>query len=152
MRRVSCLWRRVALAILVTALPRALQSQGLAGAAVIGIVTRQSGEPVGQARVILRNTSTGFTREQQSRSTGRFVFEGIPPGGPYELGAFVLGLDWGARPVNDGERDSRLAGRARMGRIGESSGLMPIGLPARRQVQPDLSRWKIQLRMRYWPR
>ena len=58
----------------------------------------------------------------------------------------------GARPVNDGERDSRLAGRARMGRIGESSGLMPIGLPARRQVQPDLSRWKIQLRMRYWPR
>ena len=93
MRRVSCLWRRVALAILVTGLPRALPSQGLAGAAVIGIVTRESGEPVAQARVILRNTSTGFTREQQSRSTGRFVFEGIPPGEPYELRAFALGLD-----------------------------------------------------------
>jgi hypothetical protein len=28
----------------------------------------------------------------------------------------------------------------------------PSGLPARRQVQPDASRWKIQLGMRYWPR
>jgi len=93
MRRVERLWRRVAFATLVTGLPSALQSQGLAGAAVAGVVTRQSGEPVAQARVVLRNTSTGFTREQQSRSTGRFVFEGIPPGGPYELRAFVLGLD-----------------------------------------------------------
>ena len=31
---------------------------------------------------------------------------------------------------------------------------LPAGvkLPARRQVQPDASRWKIQLGMRYWPR
>ena len=93
MRRVRCLWRRVALATFAAGLPSALQSQGLAGPALVGIVTRRSGEPVVQALVVLRNTSTGFTSEQQSRSTGRFVFEGVPPGGPYELRAFTLGLD-----------------------------------------------------------
>ena len=113
-----------------------------------------SGEPVAQARVVLRNTSTGFTREQQSRSTGRFVFEGIPPGGPYELGAFVLGLDWGlARSTTAKETVAFLAASGWDASANRPKyTLPPIGLPARRQVQPDPSRWKIQLGMRYWPR
>ena len=35
----------------------------------------------------------GFTREHRTGSNGRFAFEGVPPGGPYELRAFALGLD-----------------------------------------------------------
>ena len=91
--RVGHLWRRVALATLVTGFPSALQSQGLAGAAVAGVVTRRSGEPVAQARIVLRNANTGFTRERQTGPNGRFVFDGVPPGAPYELRAFAIGLD-----------------------------------------------------------
>jgi len=90
---MSRLWHVVAIATLVTGIPSILQPQGLAGAAVVGVVTRRSGDPVPQTRVVLRNTSTGFTREQRAGSNGRFVFEGVPPGGPYELRAFALGLD-----------------------------------------------------------
>ena len=93
MSRMSRLWHVVAIATLVTGIPSILQPQGLAGAAVVGVVTRRSGDPVPQTRVVLRNTSTGFTREQRAGSNGRFVFEGVPPGGPYELRAFALGLD-----------------------------------------------------------
>lgn len=93
MNRMARPWRRVALATLVTGFPSVLHPQGLAGAAVVGLVTRRSGEPVGQARIVLRSASTGFTREQQTGSSGRFVFEGVPPGGPYELRAFALGLE-----------------------------------------------------------
>jgi len=93
MSRMSRLWLVVALATLVTGYPDALQPQGLAGAAAIGVVTRSSGQPVPQARLVLRNASTGFTLEHRTGSNGRFAFEGVPPGGPYELRAFALGLD-----------------------------------------------------------
>ena len=93
MSRMSRLWLVVAIATLVTGYPDALQPQGLAGAAAIGVVTRSSGQPVPQARLVLRNASTGFTLEHRTGSNGRFAFEGVPPGGPYELRAFALGLD-----------------------------------------------------------
>jgi hypothetical protein len=99
MNRMSHLWHVVAIATLVTGIPSTLQPQGLAGAAVVGVVTRRPGEPIPQTRVVLRNASTGFTREQRAGSNGRFVFEGVPPGGPYELRAFALGLE-PARPAH----------------------------------------------------
>ena len=66
MSRMSLLWHVVAIATLVTGIPSILQPQGLAGAAVVGVVTRRSGDPVPQTRVVLRNASTGFTREQRA--------------------------------------------------------------------------------------
>ena len=68
--------------------------------------------------------------------------------------ANLLDHDWGlARSTTAKETVAFLAAPGWDASVNRPKyGLLPIGLPARRQVQPDPSRWKIQLGMRYWPR
>lgn len=69
-----------------------LQAQGLADGALTGVVNQPSGEPAADARVFLRNARTGASRQTQTNSSGRFLFENVPPGGPYRLEAIAIGL------------------------------------------------------------
>jgi carboxypeptidase family protein/TonB-dependent receptor-like protein len=93
MNRTISLRRVAALAASIVGLPAVVQPQGLAGAAVAGVAIRTSGKPVVGATVVLRNLSTGFTRQFRTGSNGRFVFEDVPPGGPFELRGLAIGLD-----------------------------------------------------------
>jgi len=98
MNRTIRAWRIATFVLLIASLPRSLHAQGLAGATVDGVARRASGEPVAHASIVLRNASTGFTREYRTGSSGRFVFEDVPPGGPYELRGFAMGLDSARAP------------------------------------------------------
>ena len=67
-------------------------AQGLAAAAITGLVRNNRREPIPRARVVLRNDATGLLRERQTDGAGRFVFDELPPGGPYQLEADLLGF------------------------------------------------------------
>ena len=67
-------------------------AQGPAGGAVAGVAIRSSAVPVVGARVRLVNAATGVVREVTASRGGRFVFDEVPPGGPYRLEAFAIGL------------------------------------------------------------
>lgn len=77
---------------------RVAESQGVAGAAVIGRVARTSGAPV-SAVVTLVNFATGARRDARSDESGRFLFEAVPPGGPYRASVHLPG-----RPAPDTSR------------------------------------------------
>ncbi|REG28042.1 carboxypeptidase family protein [Archangium gephyra] len=60
-------------------------AQGVTGSAVTGTVTTQENEPLPSAVVQLRNMSTGTTFTAVTGSTGTYLLDNIPPGGPYTL-------------------------------------------------------------------
>jgi hypothetical protein len=67
-------------------------AQAPAGGAVAGVAIRSSGVPVVGARVRLVNAATGVAREVTASSGGRFLFEDVPPGGPYHVEGLAIGL------------------------------------------------------------
>jgi hypothetical protein len=83
------------LAIVATVMPptRPVSAQGVTGAALTGRVAASDGTAIPGAIVRLRNTSTGMGREALSRDDGRFHFENVPVGGPYELTVRALGYE-----------------------------------------------------------
>ncbi|HUF89710.1 MAG TPA: TonB-dependent receptor [Gemmatimonadota bacterium] len=72
----------VALAALaLLALPAsALAQQGLTTGAINGQITDNTGAPLAQATVIVRNAETGITREYQTNSQGRYAAGFLQPG------------------------------------------------------------------------
>src|SRR5438874_4873051 len=68
-----------------------LSAQGVTAAAVRGAVIDEAGQPVQDAIVTLRNTSTGARFESKSRAGGIYNFENVPVGGPYTLDARAIG-------------------------------------------------------------
>ena len=70
-----------------------VSAQGVTGAALSGQVLAGDGAAIRGAIVRLRNASTGMRREALSRDDGRFHFENVPVGGPYELTARALGYE-----------------------------------------------------------
>jgi hypothetical protein len=60
--------------------PGAARGEGVSGAAVSGVVTRASGQPVGAALVRLVNETSGQRRETRAGADGRFLFDQLPPG------------------------------------------------------------------------
>ncbi|WPB76649.1 carboxypeptidase regulatory-like domain-containing protein [Archangium violaceum] len=67
-------------------------AQGVTGSAVTGTVTTQEGEPLPTAVVQLRNTATGTTFTAVTGSSGNYLLDNIPPGGPYTLTANMEGF------------------------------------------------------------
>jgi len=63
-------------------------------------VVRASGAPVERATVRLLNVSTGTRRELRADARGQFLFDNVPPGGPYRVEAQAIGLT-GARLPSD---------------------------------------------------
>ena len=62
----------------------AAAAQGVATAGVSGTVRMADGGDADGARIAIRNTVNGFTVETEVRR-GRFLMEGLTPGGPYTL-------------------------------------------------------------------
>ncbi|HXV15271.1 MAG TPA: carboxypeptidase regulatory-like domain-containing protein [Gemmatimonadaceae bacterium] len=79
--------------MLFTILPCLLGAQGVTSAAIEGRVTRsEDGSPMADATVRVMNLSTGNTWTFTTRSTGRFLFEDVPIGGPYRIESRALGF------------------------------------------------------------
>jgi hypothetical protein len=64
----------------------------MSGSAVSGTAVRSSGAPVSAATIRLVNLSSGSRRELRTDVAGKFLFENVPPGGPYRLEAQSIGL------------------------------------------------------------
>jgi hypothetical protein len=73
------------LAAVTATLPNtALHAQGLTTAAIHGTVRMADGSDSEGARVVVRSTATGYVLDTEVRR-GRFVVQGLEPGGPYTV-------------------------------------------------------------------
>lgn len=77
--------------VLVTSFSATLDAQ-LVSASVRGTVVDASGAALAQARVTIRNTSTGLTANATTDSHGLFIFTSLTPGGPYTVSVEVSGF------------------------------------------------------------
>jgi outer membrane receptor protein involved in Fe transport len=66
-------------------------AQGITGSAVTGTVKDPDGGPIAEATVQLRNPATGQAFNAVSNAAGKFFFDNLPPGGPYQLTATAPG-------------------------------------------------------------
>ncbi|MBN1209053.1 MAG: TonB-dependent receptor [Myxococcaceae bacterium] len=78
---------RLRLAVVIGALAIASTSlaQGVTGSALTGTITDTEGQPLPDAAVELRNESTGANFIAVSDASGGYLFDNVPPGGPYSL-------------------------------------------------------------------
>ncbi|MDY7231209.1 TonB-dependent receptor [Hyalangium rubrum] len=76
---------RLALVIGTLAIASTALAQGVTGAALTGTITTTEGKPLPDAVVELRNESTGANFTAVSDSSGEYLFDNVPPGGPYTL-------------------------------------------------------------------
>ena len=67
-------------------------AQGVTTSAVAGRVTNEQGEPIEGAAVVATNTRTGAEYRVVTRADGRFLLQGLQPGGPYRVQASRVGL------------------------------------------------------------
>ncbi len=66
-------------------------AQSRSTSALRGEVLLPGGTPAPQVFVQLENPSTGLSRTALTNASGRFLFLGLPPGGPYDLELTLLG-------------------------------------------------------------
>ena len=81
----------VALVALVAFAP-STPAQGIAGAAVDGTVSTDTGSAIAGATVRVTNRSTGWSITLATSAAGRFNVENVPPGGPYRIVATAEGF------------------------------------------------------------
>lgn len=67
-------------------------AQGVTTSAVAGRVTNEQGEPIEGVAVLATNTRTGAEYRAVTRADGRFLLQGLQPGGPYRVQASRVGL------------------------------------------------------------
>jgi Carboxypeptidase regulatory-like domain len=67
-------------------------AQGVTTSAVAGRVVNEQGEPIEGAAVTVTNTRTGAEYRAVTRADGRYLLQGLQPGGPYRIQASRLGL------------------------------------------------------------
>lgn len=72
--------------------PGLLPAQGVTTAAVEGTVFREDGAPISDATIHLTNTADGHRWEFVTRTSGRYVLEGVEVGGPYRIEVRALGF------------------------------------------------------------
>jgi hypothetical protein len=83
------LWSTVILLLLATA---PALGQGT-DAGIGGRVVSTGGAPIADARISVRNTSTGFTTTTHTNDAGTYTFAQLPLGGPYEVTARRVGFE-----------------------------------------------------------
>lgn len=76
---------------ITTLLASGALAQGVTGSALTGTVTSQENEPLPNVVVQLRNTANGATFTAVSGSSGNYLLDNLPPGGPYVLTASADG-------------------------------------------------------------
>ena len=84
-------------ALLALSAPPTGASAQSTDASVRGLVVGTDGAPIAGARLVLRNTSTGFQTESLTGTAGRFTLNQLPLGGPYTLTATMLGYAEGSQ-------------------------------------------------------
>ncbi len=85
--------RAVLVAALVISGAGVAHAQGVTTSALSGVVTQQpSGEPLPEARLVLRSGETGITYTGKTNSLGRFLFDNVPPGSNYSLQVSAIGF------------------------------------------------------------
>lgn len=72
-------------------------AQGVTTSAVAGRVVGEQDEPIEGATVTVTNTRTGAEYRAVTRADGRFLVQGLQPGGPYRIQAARVGLATGSR-------------------------------------------------------
>ncbi|HEU0051930.1 MAG TPA: carboxypeptidase regulatory-like domain-containing protein, partial [Longimicrobium sp.] len=85
--------------LLALGLPGRAAAQGVTTSALGGRVTNEQGQPVPGAQVVATNTRTGAEYRVVTRADGRFVLQGLQPGGPYRVA--VSGLGYAAQSRSD---------------------------------------------------
>ncbi len=73
-------------------------AQGVTTSALAGRVTNEQGEPIAGATVTATNTRTGAEYRAVTRADGRYLLQGLQPGGPYRVQASRVGLATQSRP------------------------------------------------------
>jgi hypothetical protein len=71
--------------------PSSLHAQGVASAAIHGIITSRGGAPIVDAIIVVRNLSNGAHRQATSRGGGRYVVDNLTVGGPYVVTVRAIG-------------------------------------------------------------
>jgi hypothetical protein len=76
---------RLSLAVVIAALAisSTALAQGVTGSALTGTITDTDGKLVPDAVIELKNESTGATFTAVSDASGEYLFDNLPPGGPY---------------------------------------------------------------------
>ena len=69
-----------------------LSAQGVTTGAVAGQVTDESGQPLANVQIVVRNAATGFQTGAFSRNDGRYRVQNIEPGAGYTVTARRIGL------------------------------------------------------------
>lgn len=70
-----------------------LAAQGVTSAAVAGRVTDDAGAAVSGAAVTITDPSTGTRAARRTSEDGRYLFENVAPGGPYQIEVRALGFE-----------------------------------------------------------
>ncbi|MGE0442690.1 MAG: TonB-dependent receptor [Gemmatimonadales bacterium] len=74
-----------------------LAAQGVTSAAVQGVITREGGQPVEGANIVVINTTTGARQGVSSRANGRYNLENVPPGGPFTIEVRAIGFEMASK-------------------------------------------------------
>lgn len=83
----------LALALLGAGTADPAGAQSATTSAVTGQVTTQQGQPLPGVQVVVTNAATGGTYGTITRSDGRYLLPGLPPGGPYRVEARAIGYE-----------------------------------------------------------
>ncbi len=67
-------------------------AQGVTTGAISGLVTDETGNPVGAAQVQVENKSNGYRASTVTRDNGRYYIQGLEVGGPYTVQVRRLGF------------------------------------------------------------
>ncbi|MCC7133382.1 MAG: TonB-dependent receptor [Gemmatimonadales bacterium] len=120
----SVLTRWIALAAVLAATPSIAAAQSLDAAAIGGVIIDHSGSPVFGANVRLLNVATGANWNATTDAKGRFLFDDLPPRGPYQVQVHAIGSE----PVTTRPLPLRLGQRSEL----------EIRLTSRAAVVPEM--------------
>lgn len=77
--------------------PGLVHAQGVTTSAITGTVSNAQGQPLPGIQITATNTQSGTSYRVVTRSDGRYLLQGLQPGGPYRITATGLGFATGTR-------------------------------------------------------
>ena len=90
----------LAITLLYPVSPPSLHAQGVASAAIHGIITSRNRAPIADAIIVVRNLSNGAHWQATTRGGGRYTVDNLPVGGPYAVTVRAIGhRPWGTSGV-----------------------------------------------------